>query len=95
KIDFSSMHFTHYLLVRRKTDIPKDIREDGVDILPAEPPSITQFYWGSELDENLSHHNGNSEPRGFGHIGIAVPDIDAACKLFEELGDVHQEAKSR
>ena len=42
--------------------------------------------WGDEDDIDVSYHSGNQDPKGFGHIGFAVPDIDAACIRFETLG---------
>jgi len=41
---------------------------------------------GTENDAEFSYHNGNSDPRGFGHTCVAVPDIRAACERFEQLG---------
>ena len=40
---------------------------------------------GTEKDEQFAYHSGNSEPRGFGHLCVAVPDIKAACQRFEDL----------
>ena len=43
---------------------------------------------GTENDPNFQGYaSGNSEPgRGFGHIAISVPDIEAACARLESLG---------
>jgi len=40
--------------------------------------------WGTESDDS-QYHNGNKDPRGFGHICFSVPDIEAACARFDRL----------
>lgn len=40
---------------------------------------------GTENDANFSYHNGNTEPRGFGHIGFLVNDLENFCKELEQL----------
>ncbi|CZT98797.1 lactoylglutathione lyase [Plasmodium falciparum Santa Lucia] len=40
---------------------------------------------GTEDDDNFSYHNGNTEPRGFGHIGFLVNDLENYCKELETL----------
>ena len=40
--------------------------------------------YGTEKDTDFKYHDGNSEPKGFGHICISVDNLDAACSRFEE-----------
>lgn len=40
---------------------------------------------GTETEDGPVYHDGNSAPRGFGHICVSVPDIQAACARFDAL----------
>lgn len=37
-------------------------------------------------DDEGPMHNGNTDPKGYGHICMAVPDIAAACARMERKG---------
>ena len=90
KLDFPEMQFTLYFL-----GMPGDV--DDSKVPTEEAKRITWTFsqramlelthnWGTEKDESFSHHNGNSEPQGFGHIGFSVPDVYEASDRFEKLG---------
>ena len=47
--------------------------------------------WGSEDDDNFRVNHGNTEPhRGFGHIAVMTPDVEAACEKLEQNGCLFQ-----
>ncbi|XP_034755770.1 lactoylglutathione lyase-like [Etheostoma cragini] len=67
KIDFPSMRFTLYFLgFEKKSDIPADIRERTAWTFSRRATIELTHNWGSESDESLSFHNGNTTPSGFG-----------------------------
>ncbi|XP_077978164.1 lactoylglutathione lyase-like [Glandiceps talaboti] len=66
-------------------NIPKDQR-DKIRWMFLQPGDIELWYDYGAHKSDTKMHSGNSKPLGYGHIGIAVPDVTAACQRFEELG---------
>ena len=86
RFDFPEMEFTLYFLGYPSKQIPED-RSERVKWIFDQPALLELTHnHGTEHDADFRHHDGNSEPRGFGHIGISVPDVYAACERFESLG---------
>ena len=89
RLDFEEMRFTLYFLGY--------LGDEQAAAVPAEDDKRTTFTfsgpgvlelthnWGTEDDPELTYHDGNAEPQGFGHIAISVPDIYAAADRMEKL----------
>lgn len=87
KRDFPEAEFSLYFLALvDKAQIPQD--DAARNVWMKGIPGVLELTHnhGTEKDPAFSYHNGNTDPRGFGHICISVPDVNAACARFEELG---------
>ena len=89
RYDFPDMQFTLYFVgyLTPGETIPSAPAERAKWVFGR--PALVELThnWGSESDTSFAgYHNGNSAPRGFGHIGVSVPDVYAACERFEKLG---------
>jgi len=90
KLDFPEMAFTLYFLAAIHPDDLTQWSDDNDERLVqtfGRPAMLELTHnWGSEDDPDVTYHSGNEEPKGFGHIGFAVPDLNAACARFDDLG---------
>ena len=85
KLDFPDFKFSLYFLayLRDGDDpVPENNQDRFAYTLSQKAVLELTHNWGTENDEDFSHHDGNSDPRGFGHIGITVPDVYEACLLY-------------
>ena len=86
QFDFPDMGFSLYFMGYPAEPVPEDVQERARWIF--DQPALLELTHnhGTESDADFQHHNGNEEPRGFGHIGLSVPDVYAACERFETMG---------
>jgi len=85
RFDFDDMAFSLYFLGYPTDPVPTDPKTRAKWIF--DQPALLELTHnhGTEADADALYHNGNSEPRGFGHIGISVPDVYAACDRFAAM----------
>lgn len=90
KLDFPKMEFTLYFLAAIPREQLSDWSHDDATRTKqtfGRPAMLELTHnWGDENKQDFEYHNGNSDPRGFGHIGFAVPDLHVACERFDALG---------
>jgi len=82
RYDFEAMQFSLYFMgyLGPGVRIPPDAGPRAQSVF-GRPALIELTHdWGTESDPAFAgYHDGNAEPKGFGHIGISVPDVYAAC----------------
>ena len=89
RLDVAPMKFSLLFLAFLKDGevVPEDPAERARFVFSRETTLELTHNWGTESDPAFAgYHNGNAEPRGFGHLGISVPDVAEACARFERLG---------
>ena len=84
--DFPEAEFSLYFLALvdpAQVPADEDARQEWIN----RQPGVLEltYNYGTEQDADFAYHNGNTDPRGFGHICVSVPDIAAACERFEAL----------
>ena len=85
KFDFPDMSFSLYFMGYPSEAIPEDPAERAKWLF--DQPALLELThnYGTENDDEFNYHNGNDDPRGFGHIGVSVPNVYEACERFEKM----------
>lgn len=91
KLDFPEMEFSLYFLTYGEdfSDVSTDDEKRTAQTFGRPAVLELTHNWGDTAD-TVEYHSGNSDPRGFGHIGFHVPELEKACQRFEGLGVTFQ-----
>ena len=85
--DFPEAAFSLYFLaIVDPADIPDDDAARKVWVAGLQGVLELTHNHGTENQDGPVYHDGNSDPRGFGHICVSVPELETACVRFEQLG---------
>ncbi|CAA0833966.1 Lactoylglutathione lyase [Striga hermonthica] len=88
RLDFADLRFSNYYMGYEDTSrAPNDpLRRTAWAFSQRGVIELTHM-WGTETNRNFTgYHNGNTEPLGYGHIGINVDNVQKAINRFESLG---------
>jgi lactoylglutathione lyase len=87
KLDFAEWKFSLFFLayIPEGATVPQDNEKNAAYTFGREAVLELTHNWGTEEQEATPYHNGNTDPRGFGHICISVPNIQQACARFEKM----------
>lgn len=86
KLDFPEMKFSLYFLAKLDENeaAPEDIGARTQWTFSQRGILELTHNWGTEDDPSFKYHDGNTEPKGFGHLCFCVPDLAAAIRWFDE-----------
>ncbi|MEE7548614.1 lactoylglutathione lyase [Xanthomonas sp. Kuri4-1] len=85
--DFAEAEFSLYFLalLPEAVQVPEDDAQRRLWM--AGIPGVLELTHnhGSERQAGPVYHDGNSDPRGFGHLCVSVPNLQSACARFDAL----------
>ncbi|XP_046676054.1 lactoylglutathione lyase-like [Homalodisca vitripennis] len=87
KLDLPEYRLSAYFVgYENESEIPSGDKERTEWTLSRKATLELIHNWGTENNPDLKYNDSKDQFNGFGHIGLNVPDVDAACARFEKLG---------
>lgn len=85
KVDIEAGKFSLYFLgfTQSEDEVPKDDAAATEYVFSRQGVIELTHNWGTESEDGPVYHHGNSDPKGFGHLALNVPDLAKAVAHFD------------